>query len=109
MRLRRFAVIIRDRIRFLLFRLKTCLSKKQKFECPVCGYRGPLMDMNPPTGLRKHAKCPNCGALERHRLQYLAIKAVLNGRDTSKMKMLHFAPEPSFRPIFAAWFGEYTS
>jgi SAM-dependent methyltransferase len=67
------------------------------------------MDLNPPTGLRKHAKCPNCGALERHRLEYLVIKDVLQGKDTSKMKMLHFAPEPWFRPLLAELFGEYTT
>src|SRR6476659_10263630 len=88
-----FARSLRDRLKFALFRLRVRGSNKETFECPVCGYRGPLMDMNPTTGLRKHAKCPKCGALERHRLQYLAIKSVLEGRDTSKMKMLHVAPE----------------
>src|SRR5205823_2522748 len=100
MRLKDYARVLRDRIKFVLFRLKTCLSDKEEFECPVCKYRGPFIDLNPPTGLRKHAKCPKCGALERHRLQYLVITDVLKGRDTSKMKMLHFAPEPFFRPFF---------
>jgi SAM-dependent methyltransferase len=67
------------------------------------------MDLHPPTGLRKHAKCPNCGALERHRLQYLAIRNVLKDRELRRLKMLHFAPEPFFRPLFAALFSEYTT
>ena len=33
-----------------------------KFECPICGYHGPFEDFNSPTGLRKHAKCPQCGS-----------------------------------------------
>jgi SAM-dependent methyltransferase len=107
--LKNYARILRDRVKFTLFKLQTLLSPKEKFECPVCSYAGPLMDLNPPTGQRKHAKCPKCGALERHRLQYLAIKNVLKDKDTSKMKMLHFAPEPFFRPFFAALFGEYTT
>jgi hypothetical protein len=107
MRLKHCARILRDRIKFILFRLQTCLSNTEKFECPVCRYAGPFIDLHPPTGLRKHAKCPYCGALERHRLQYLAIRNVLQGRDTSKMKMLHFAPEPFFRRFFRGQFGEY--
>jgi hypothetical protein len=102
-----YARILRDRAKFVLFKLRTCCSNKGRFECPICGYSGPFMDLDPTTGFRKHAKCPNCGALERHRLQYLAMRAVLQERDTPKMKMLHFAPEPFFRPFLWAQFGEY--
>jgi SAM-dependent methyltransferase len=65
------------------------------------------MDINPPTGFRKHAKCPICGALERHRIQYLVIMHVLTSLNASKMKMLHFAPEAFFKPIFSEKFGKY--
>lgn len=102
-----FARSLRDRLKFLLFRLQVRGSNKETFECPVCGYRGPFMDLNPATGIRKHAQCPRCGALERHRLQHLAMRHILQGRDTFKMKMLHFAPEQFFRPFFRAQFGEY--
>jgi len=107
MTLKHYARILRDKAKFILFKLRTCHSDKERFECPICGYSGPFMDLNPTTGLRKHAKCPNCGALERHRLQYLAMRAVLQERDTPKMKMLHFAPEPFFQPFLCAQFGEY--
>jgi predicted RNA-binding Zn-ribbon protein involved in translation (DUF1610 family) len=106
-RLKRNARVVRNGVEFALFRLQTFRSRKEKFECPVCGYIGPLMDVHPPTGLRKHAKCPYCGALERHRLQYLVIRGVLQGRDTSAMSMLHFAPEPCFRRLFRRQFGQY--
>jgi SAM-dependent methyltransferase len=65
------------------------------------------MDIDVPTGFRKHCKCPSCGAYERHRLQYLVVMDVLKGLNTSKMKMLHIAPEPFFRLIFSKKFGKY--
>ncbi len=80
---------------------------KEKFECPVCGYSGPFMDVNPSTGPRKHALCPKCGSLERHRMQYLVVKSILKDMNVSKFKMLHFAPEIFFRDYFSKWFGKY--
>ena len=38
---------------------------KERFICPVCGYKGPLRDVDAPSGLRKHAQCPRWNALER--------------------------------------------
>ena len=84
-----------------------CNFRKERFKCPVCGYSGPFQDLNPSTGLRRHAKCPHCGALERHRLQYLVINILLDNRDTSSSKMLHFAPESVFRKFFSDRFGQY--
>jgi SAM-dependent methyltransferase len=84
-----------------------CNLKKERFECPVCGFRGPFKDVSPPTGLRKHAKCPKCNAAERHRIQYLVVTKVLNNIDTSSLKMLHFAPEPFFKDFFSSRFGHY--
>jgi len=80
---------------------------KQRFECPVCGYEGPFMDLSGFAGARKHAACPQCRALERHRLQFVAVTDILKSMDVSKMKMLHFAPEQFFRKIFSARFGKY--
>ncbi len=79
-------------IRFYLRRLKNkagCYPfllrnlKKERYTCPVCDYSGPFRDVHPPTGLRKHAKCPACGSLD------------------------HVAPEPFFRGFFSARFGTY--
>ena len=80
---------------------------KQRFECPVCGYEGPFMDLSGFAGVRKHAICPQCRALERHRLQFVAVMDILKNLDASKMKMLHFAPEQFFRRIFSTQFGKY--
>jgi SAM-dependent methyltransferase len=110
MTLRRSARVLRDGVRFTLFKLQTLRSSKEKFECPVCGYLGPFMDVHPPTGVRRHAKCPYCGAFERHRLQYLVIQQVLQTRRPSAMRMLHFAPEPCFRALFRRMFEQqYTT
>jgi SAM-dependent methyltransferase len=65
------------------------------------------MDLSGFAGVRKHAKCPQCTALERHRLQYLVVRDVLESMNVSEMKMLHFAPETFFRRIFSRRFGKY--
>ena len=80
---------------------------KEKFECPICNYQGPFKDIDNATGFRKHAKCPQCGALERHRIQYLVVNKVLNGINPGSMKMLHFAPESFFQDFFSKRFGQY--
>jgi len=82
-------------------------SNKEKFECPICEYNGPFEDVKPPTGLRKHARCPHCGSLERHRLQYLVTRSILAPLPTSQMAMLHFAPEDFLRDFFLKLFGSY--
>jgi SAM-dependent methyltransferase len=80
---------------------------KPVFHRPICHYRGRFMNLHAPTGLRWHAKCPSCGALERHRLQSLALKAILAGKNTQSMCVLHFAPEPFLKVHFSNLFGRY--
>jgi SAM-dependent methyltransferase len=94
-----------NRVSLPVFRLRN--SNKEKFECPVCKYYGPFMDVKPATGIRKHAKCPNCNALERHRLQYLVLNRLLPDLHAEELKMLHFAPEAFFSHFFAERFGQY--
>jgi SAM-dependent methyltransferase len=84
-------------------------NKKQKFTCPICSYSGPFMDLNASTGIRRHAKCPNCKGLERHRIQFLTLQKIVAEIDTSNLKILHFAPEPFFREYFLKQFREYES
>jgi SAM-dependent methyltransferase len=104
---RDYARAVRNRTRLLVVALRE--PNKEAFECPVCGYRGPFLDVSPPWGFRRHAECPRCNALERHRLQFLVMKQLLGARDTSKLRMLHFAPEPCFRHLFPEKFGRYES
>jgi SAM-dependent methyltransferase len=96
---------LRTTVRLTKFRLENL--SKDKFTCPVCAYQGPFADVKPPTGFRKHAQCPSCGALERHRIQYLVMNDVLKPLNTARLKMLHFAPEGCFKEVFAKQFGQY--
>jgi SAM-dependent methyltransferase len=89
----------------LIFKLRN--FDREQFNCPVCNYSGAFKDVHPPTGTRKHALCPKCYALERHRIQYLVVDRLLNKIDTSNLSMLHFAPESFFRSYFSAKFGNY--
>jgi len=93
------------RIRLLLFNLRNLA--KEKFECPICKYHGPFEDITPQTGLRKHAKCPQCASLERHRLQYLVILSVLADMPTLQMTMLHVAPEAFLKDFLSQQFCKY--
>jgi hypothetical protein len=80
---------------------------KKRFQCPICDYDGPFADVSSFAGLRQHAKCPQCGALERHRLQYLVLMDLFRVMDPSRLKMLHFAPEPFFSSVFQKRFSDY--
>ena len=107
MKLKKHARQLRDKTQFHLFRLRSLFSKSEKFDCPVCSYHGPFMTLATVTGPRQHAKCPKCGARERHRLQYLAVNQILRGRNTAEQAMLHFAPEPFLKEFFSKKFGKY--
>jgi len=98
---------VRNRVKLLVQTLRE--PNKETFDCPICGYQGPFMDVFRPTGTRKHAKCPACDALERHRLQYVVVNQVLEGRDAARLTALHFAPEPCFSDLFSKRFGKYES
>ncbi len=91
----------------LLLRFRLQNLNKKDFSCPICNYSGPFKDFNPSTGVRKHAQCPNCGSLERHRIQYLVLQIVLKNLDTHAMVMLHFAPENFLRDFFSERFHAY--
>lgn len=82
-------------------------SSKRRFECPVCGYEGPFRDLALLTGYRRHAQCPSCGALERHRLQYLVVRRFLEKIDARAQRVLHFAPEPFLASFLCERVGHY--
>jgi SAM-dependent methyltransferase len=106
----KFKTILKKLIKTINYPLFQLLNRnKEKFECPICKYYGPFMDISRPTGVRKHAKCPNCSAVERHRIQFLVLNKVLKDKNTSKLKMLHLAPEPFFKDYFSNLFGQYNT
>ena len=70
--------------------------------CPICGYHGYFGNFGRPP--RIDAQCPECGALERHRLFWLWFKG-----DKSKLDdpILHFAPETILVNKFRKLYSKY--
>ena len=95
------------RAKLMLLRLRHL--KEEKFICPLCNYRGPFLTASRSTGVRRFAQCPNCGAMERHRIQWLIMKKLAERFDFSKMSMLHAAPEHCLGRLFQKSFGSYTT
>lgn len=70
--------------------------------CPVCERRV-LRFLPHGAPLRAGARCPHCGALERHRSDLLFLRErtnLFNG--PAGRKLLHVAPEPCLERIFRA-------
>lgn len=85
------------------------LFYKKKFLCPICKYTGPFLDIYPKTGVRKNAMCPVCGALERHRLQYLSMRKIGEKENFANMSFLHIAPESFLKNPLKNTFQKYFS
>jgi hypothetical protein len=64
-------------------------------ECPCCGE---LATGFLPHGVkrRENARCPNCGSVERHRLQWLYLRDKTN-LFTAPLEVIHFAPETALQ------------
>lgn len=73
--------------------------------CPVCGgeFRKFLAYG---TLRRKDAKCPRCGAVERHRLVLEYFRGHTDLFDGEPKRVLHVAPEKCFDKIFHEELGE---
>ena len=84
-------------------------AEEPAFVCPLCGYEGPFRSYHNLPGGRRYARCPDCGAFERHRLMYLAYRDATQGRDLSALSVIHFAPEPYMGRILQQDFGAYTT
>ncbi len=72
-----------------------------RVECPVCSSKFSSFLPYGRTNPRPNALCPNCLALERHRLMWLYLKEKTNFF-TASYKLLHVAPEHCFIPRFEA-------
>lgn len=72
-------------------RLAQALDPGPYFECPCCGERAKEF-LPHGVKVRENAKCPTCGSLERHRLQWLFLKDQTN-LFKDQLSVLHFAPE----------------
>jgi predicted SAM-dependent methyltransferase len=96
-----------------LFRLPLKLKKtvlySKRHQCPVCEN---YLRLFLPAGAvaRMNARCPICGALERHRLDWIFLRTQTNLFDGSPKRMLHVAPEPAFESKLKAIANlEYTT
>jgi SAM-dependent methyltransferase len=98
---------VRNKIRTPVPIFKILNRNDERFECPICDYEGPFATLNNFGGLRKNAVCPRCDGYERHRLQYLVARDVLNVLSGRELAMLHFAPEKFFRRMFSRHFAKY--
>lgn len=79
------------------------LHKPRPFECVCCGTRQRFRLFGLPP--RLNARCPNCRALERHRLLCLFLNRnpdLWHGRE-----ILHFAPEKPVRKLVEPKAGRY--
>jgi SAM-dependent methyltransferase len=76
-----------------LARIARAKAGPWKVECPVCRSRFKAFL---PAGrtVRTNAMCPRCGALERHRLQWLFLRDRTD-LFARRCSLLHIAPEPS--------------
>jgi SAM-dependent methyltransferase len=78
--------------------------------CPVCDRSGRLTPVLSTTGVRRAARCPGCGALERHRLQIWTLKSrVLPVFDGTGPRVLHVAPERSVAELLRPIAGRYVT
>lgn len=75
--------------------------KGNNVECTVCGSHFSKFLPYGRLNVRENALCPNCLALERHRLMYLYLKEKTNFF-TANLKVLHVAPEYCFIERFEA-------
>ncbi len=83
----------------LVLKLKQLYFFGTRYFCPVChsSVRAFLEAGRPP---RPGARCPICGALERHRSTWLLFQRETNLLNATPKRMLHIAPEPAFTSHF---------
>jgi SAM-dependent methyltransferase len=80
-------------------------SKALKRHCTICGYEGFFRSFGFPP--RPDARCPECGALERHRLLKLWLDS--NANEITGRDVLHFAPEEAMAALFRGLARVYKS
>lgn len=85
---------ILQRVSPVVMKVFSLLNKGNEVECPICTNQ---FKKFLPYGriARDNALCPNCLALERHRLMWLFLKEKTDFF-TEKLKVLHVAPEHCF-------------
>lgn len=75
-----------------------------KHYCPVCG-NGTAGFQSHGTPPRPNARCPTCGSLERHRIDWIFLQTRTNLFDGAPKRFLHVAPEKFLADRFRAIVG----
>ena len=90
-----------QRVSHFVLKIWSFFLKGNNVECTVCGSHFSKFLPYGRLNVRENALCPNCLALERHRLMYLYLKEKTNFF-TANLKVLHVAPEYCFIDRFEA-------
>jgi SAM-dependent methyltransferase len=77
------------------------LAEDHAVICVCCGWGGEAFAPFGAVRKRPNAQCPECGALERHRLLYSYLRSQ-TGLFQAPARLLHVAPEPALARIFRA-------
>ncbi len=93
----------RRQLRWLAKLAMPLLYHGQARFCPVCEKKSrKFLCFNG----RRDARCPRCGALERHRLVWLYFSRKTGLFSVAPLKLLHVAPEPCLAPKLKKRLGE---
>jgi SAM-dependent methyltransferase len=101
--------MLKRNLKRLLRKSRGYLPYYRRLNCPICGTWARNFDS---FGLvpRPNARCPSCGALERHRLAWLFFQGHTDLFAGGPKKVLHFAPEPVLSSRFSQLSGlDYTT
>jgi len=75
-------------------KVKKLTKRNTENYCPICKNMSNFEPFGNPTRLK--ARCPHCGAFERHRLLWLFWEKKTTLFDNTQKKILHIAAEPCF-------------
>jgi hypothetical protein len=97
---RMLPAVVRSRLRSGYLLIQPWLYLGWSVQCPCCvaHYREFLPHGRP---IRSNSRCARCDAVERHRLLLLFLKNRTK-LFSERMRLLHFAPERTFRKIVSA-------
>jgi len=94
-----FSEKTRIEIRIFFEKNRAFLYRGNNFECNCCGRK--FRKLGPKGNIvRKNAKCPYCGSLERHRVLFFYLENETNLFTKKNCKLLYFAPENCFMQKF---------
>ena len=87
------------------------LPGRSRYECSLCGYRGPFRSKTSRRYAlkRRHSKCLCCGANERTRFLCLVLRELVPGQSLGDREILHVAPEAQLERVLRPRVRRYVS